>query len=107
MTRDGDSGTLARYAPYAMIFGLTALMPTGLRGSSGAAGSEAHTADFAARWQKAWATAAPPGTRPRWDSVPAGRPSHSDVSSFDYYPGYGHHGGGFDAGHGGPGGGHF
>lgn len=96
----GDSGALARYAPYAMIFGLAApVLPTGsAREPPGAAGPRAQTADFAARWQKAWATAAPSGTY--W-SEPL-QPGHSAVPgrAYDQHI-YDHHGGGFDGGHGG------
>jgi hypothetical protein len=104
MAGDGDSGALARYAPYAMIFGLAApvLSAGSARESFGAAGPRAQTADFAARWQKAWATAAPSGTF--W-SDPF-QPGHSAVPGHAYdqhiYDQHinGHHGG-IDGGHGG------
>jgi Predicted membrane protein (DUF2207) len=100
MAGDGDGGALARYAPYAMIFGLTAPVLTagGPRESSGAARPQAQTADFAARWRTAWATAAPSGTY--WsDSL---QPGHSVVPgrAYDQHI-FDHHGGGFDGGHGG------
>ena len=99
MAGDGDAGALARYAPYAMIFGLTASVGAAdnpLRESSDGADPRAQTADFAACWQKAWATAAPSGLRLWWVPSQPDSPGHSAV------PGHAHHhGGGIDGGHGG------
>jgi hypothetical protein len=108
MAGDGDTGALARYAPYAMIFGLTAPVPAADSPpeSPGAAGPRPQTADFAARWHKAWATAAPPGLWFWWNPAQSGSPGHSAVPghahhhTYDHHT-YDHHGGGFHGGHGG------
>jgi hypothetical protein len=100
MAGDRDTGALARYAPYAMIFGLTAPVPAAGSppASSDSAGPRAQTADFAACWQKAWATAAPSGFWFSWDPYQRAGPGHSAAPGHHTYD---HHGGGFDAGHGG------
>ena len=106
MAGDGDTGALARFAPYAMIFGLTAPLPAAAspRESPGAPDPPALTAGFAACWQKAWATAAPSGPRFWWAFQPA-TPGHSAAPGHAHHT-YDHHGGGFDGGHGGGFGGH-
>jgi hypothetical protein len=110
---DGDSGALAWYAPYAMIFGLTAPVQVvgSPRESSDAADPRAQTAGFAACWQKAWATAAPPEFWFSWNPFQPVSPGHSTVPghanhhhTYNHHT-YDHHGGGFDGGHGGHGGG--
>lgn len=107
MAGDGDTGGLARYAPYAMIFGLTApvLAVDSPRESSDAADPRAQTAGFAACWHKAWATAAPSGLRFWWEPYQSDSPGHSAVPghashhhAYDHHA-YDHHGGGFDGGH--------
>jgi hypothetical protein len=108
MAGDGSAGALARYAPYAMVFGLTAPVPTAdspMGEPSDGADPRPQTADFAACWQKAWATAAPFELRFWWEPFqPAGPghpavPGHGSHHAYDHHP-Y-HHGGGFDGGHGG------
>lgn len=104
---DGDTGALARFASYAMIFGLTAPVPSAgsPAESPGAADPQAQTASFAACWQKAWATAAPSGLRFWWDPFQPAAPGHSAAPGHAHHT-YDHHGGGFDGGHGGGFGGH-
>jgi hypothetical protein len=103
---NGDTAALARYAPYAMIFGLAAPMPAADGAppeSSSGAGPRAHTSDFAERWLKAWTPATPSAS---WTDIWWGNSqadSHSHASSHDHSYG---HGGGHDGGHGGFGGGH-
>lgn len=108
MAGDGNADALAHYAPYAMIFGLTAPVPTAgspLREPSGDPDPRPQTADFAACWQKAWSTAAPFELPFWWNpSQPTGPghsavPGHAHHHAYDHHPD--HHGGGFHGGHGG------
>jgi hypothetical protein len=110
LASNGDTAALARYAPYAMIFGLTAPIPaadSAPRESSSGADPRAHTSDFAQYWQKAWASTTPSGGT--WGN-PSQADSHSYASSYGHGHSYGYdhggHAGGYDGGHGGFGGGH-
>jgi hypothetical protein len=102
MAGGGDTSALARHAPYAMIFGLTAPVlaagSTPWQSSDGAA-PRALTTDFAACWHKAWETARPDGFRFWWDPCQPDSPGYSAAHGHGH--GHGHHGGGFDSGHGG------
>jgi hypothetical protein len=105
LASNGDTAALARYAPYAMIFGLAAPIPAADSAppeSPGGAGPRAHTSDFAQRWLKAWTPATPSAdwTNIWWDTSQADSHSHDPGGGYD-----GGHGG-YDGGHGGFGGGH-
>jgi hypothetical protein len=105
MARAGGADALAGCAPYAMIFGLAAPIPAvgrAQRRPFDGADARPPTTDFAARWQRAWAAAAPPVVWVSWNPGPAQSLGHSAA------PGHAHgyHGGGFDGGHGGHSGGH-
>lgn len=104
MAGSGDAGALARYAPYAMIFGLPApVLAVGSAPgqSSDGAGPRALTTDFAARWQKAWETAGPDEFWFSWNPYRTDSPGHLAAHGHGHGHGHGHHGGGFDGGHGG------
>ena len=93
----GDTGTLTRFASYAMIFGLAAPMPD----------PSVQTATFAASWLEACGAARNSDPMWPWDSK---SPYYSTPSiSYGHAHGHGHdHGGypGHSGGHGGFGGGH-
>ena len=103
----GDSETLARLAPYAMIFGLTAPLPAGNlvpEDPHGEAAPPIGTAQFAACWLKAWGSGE--GDFIGWIFDPygggsndhglhhSGHHGHAHGGGHDGYGG--HHGGGHD-----------
>jgi hypothetical protein len=106
-----DIETLARFAPYAMIFGLTAPLPAGNLAPEGAPGEvppPIWTAQFAACWMKEWGNGGRNFFAWQWDpylgqSNDHGHHGHAHGSGHDGYFG-GHHGG-FGGDHG-VGGGH-
>jgi hypothetical protein len=113
----GGADALAGYAPYAMIFGLSAPIPaagSAPRQPSDGPDPRAQTADFAARWHKAWEATAPPMFWSSWYIQPSGpghsaAPGHAHGSHGGGYHDSGFHGGhdgGFTGGHGGGFGGH-
>jgi hypothetical protein len=98
----GDTETLARFAPYAMIFGLTAPLPAGSlvpEDRSGETVAPIGTAQFAACWLKAWGSGE--GDFIGWIFDPYGGRS-DDHGSFHG----GHHGHAHGGGHDGSGGHH-
>lgn len=117
-----DDETLARLAPYAMIFGLRAPLPAGNLvpdDPPGQAAPPIGTAQFAACWLKAWGNGEPDFFGWVWDPYSGqvtdhgphqGHHGHAHGSGHDgsggHHGGFGGHHGGFGAGHGG-GGGHF
>jgi hypothetical protein len=112
LATSADTAALARYAPYAMIFGLTAPIPAAddaPRHSSGGADPRGHTSDFAKCWQEAWASTTPSSDWPYvWNPSQDDSQSHATSHAHSYHGGHdgGYHGGGHDGGHGGFGGGH-
>jgi hypothetical protein len=111
----GGIETLARFAPYAMIFGLTAPLPAGSlvpQDPPGEAAPSAGTAQFAACWLKAWGNGGRDFFGWVWDPYSErsndhgplhGHHGHAHSSGHD---GFGGHHGGFGGDHG-AGGGHF
>ena len=110
----GDIETLARFAPYAMIFGLTAPLPAGNlvpEDPRGAAAPPIGTAQFAACWLKAWGSGEGDFIGWVWDpyagrsddhgSFHGGHHGHAHGGGHD---GFGGHHGGFGGDHGGGGG---
>jgi Predicted membrane protein (DUF2207) len=112
----GGADALGGCAPYAMIFGLSAAIPaddSAQRQPPDGTDPRAQTADFAARWHKAWEAAAPPVFWISWYSQPSGpghtaAPGHAHGGHGGGYQDSGFHGGhgGFTGGHGGGFGGH-
>jgi hypothetical protein len=107
----GDTEALARFAPYAMIFGLKAPLPAGNL-APGEALPPIWTAQFAACWMKAWGNGGRDFLGWQWDPYLGqgndhgplhGHHGHAQASGHD---GFGGHHGGFGADHGGGGGGH-
>lgn len=110
-----DIETLARFAPYAMIFGLMAPLPAGNlvpEGPLGEAAPPIGTAQFAACWLKAWGNGGRDFFGWQWDPYLGqgndhgslhGHHGHAHGSGHD---GFGGHHGGFGGDHG-AGGGHF
>lgn len=103
MAVDRNAGALARYAPYAMVFGLTA--PLGAAGSllrepTEGADPGTQAAGFADRWHNAWTAAGHTGPQYWWD--PSQADSHGSAVSGNAHSHVSHHyGGGFHGGHGG------
>jgi hypothetical protein len=101
---DDNDAALARYAAYAMIFGLNAPLPTGEHEPpqpSDGADQQEHTADFTACWKKEWLAVSPSMEwRLKWMNVDMS--SHGHAASHGHGYGYDHVGG-YDGGHGGGG----
>jgi hypothetical protein len=97
----GDTGTLARFSSYAMIFGLPAPLPvedTVPKEPSGEALTPKQTTEFAACWQKAWRNGRSDFVP--WSWSPYSEQTHGNASHHSHR-GYAH-----DGGHGGFGGHH-
>ena len=107
----GDTGTLTRFASYAMIFGLAAPVPTASSppGEPSEAGLPVQTAAFAASWLEACGAArnSGPNLAWEWDPVRAyDTPAPGHSHNHGGYQGHSGGHGGFDGGHGGGFGGH-
>jgi hypothetical protein len=111
----GDTETLARLAPYAMIFGLTAPLPARNLAPEGAPGEAPPliwTAQFAACWMKAWGNGGRDFLGWQWDPYRGQSNDHGPLHGHHGHAhggghdGFGGHHGGFGADHG-AGGGHF